>query len=277
MRRRDALLLLPLLAIPRVARAAPKADPWPRWERHDPSSTLTVDHAAWAAFLARYVRSAADRINRVDYAAVSSADRQLLAGYLAALAATPVSRLARPEQMAYWINLYNALTMQIVLDHYPTASIRDIDISPGLFSDGPWGARLVEVEGERLCLDDIEHRILRPFWRDPRIHYAVNCASLGCPNLQLSPFLAQVLDRQLDEAALAYVNHPRGVTISADGRLTVSSLYIWYQDDFGGSDRGVIHHLMAYAAPELAMRLQKLSRIDDDAYDWHLNDTRSVG
>jgi hypothetical protein len=276
MRRRDALLLLPLLAIPRVARAAPKADPWPRWERHDPSSTLTVDHAAWAAFLARYVRSAADRINRVDYAAVSSADRQLLAGYLAALAATPVSRLARPEQMAYWINLYNALTVRVVLDHYPVGSIREINISPGLFSTGPWGAMLVAVEGERLCLDDIEHRILRPLWRDPRIHYAVNCASIGCPNLQMAPFLALGLDRDLDEAAIAYINHPRGVTVSADGRLTVSSIYVWFQDDFAGSARGVIQHLMAYAAPELAMALQKLARIDRHVYDWRLNDSRTL-
>jgi hypothetical protein len=277
MRRRDALALVPLLLLPAgAAWAAPKADPWPRWERHDPTSTLGVDHGAWAAFLGRHVRRAPDGVNRVAYGAVGAEDRLLLAGYLDRLAATPVSRLARPEQMAYWINLYNALTVRVVLDHYPVESIRDIDISPGLFSSGPWGAALVSVEGERLCLDDIEHRILRPLWRDARIHYALNCASMGCPNLQPEPFLAQGLDRELDEAAIAYVNHPRGVTVSADGRLTVSSIYVWFQEDFQGSAKGVIQHLMAYAAPGLAMALQKLARIDRHVYDWRLNDSRTL-
>jgi hypothetical protein len=277
MRRRDALALLPLLLTPAAAAwAAPRAEPWPRWERHDPASSATVDHSDWAAFLARHVRPAPDGVNRVAYGDVGAADHRLLAAYLDRLAATPVSRLARPEQMAYWINLYNALTVRVVLDHYPVGSIREINISPGLFSTGPWGAMLVAVEGERLCLDDIEHRILRPLWRDPRIHYAVNCASIGCPNLQMAPFLALGLDRDLDEAAIAYINHPRGVTVSADGRLTVSSIYVWFQDDFAGSARGVIQHLMAYAAPELAMALQKLARIDRHVYDWRLNDSRTL-
>lgn len=276
MRRRAALTLLPLLAMPAgLAWAAPRAVPWPRWERHDPASTLGVDHAAWATFLGRQVRPAPDGINRVDYAAVRGEDRRLLDGYLALLAAIPVSRLARAEQMAYWINLYNALTVRVVLDHYPVASIRDIDISPGLFSNGPWGAELITVEGEPLCLDDIEHRILRPLWRDPRIHYAVNCAALGCPNLQPEPYQRQALDRQLDGAAIAYVNHPRGVTIAADGSLTVSSLYVWYEADFGDDALGVIQHLMAYAAPHLAMRLQEIQTIDRDVYDWRLNDLRT--
>ncbi len=97
------------------------------------------------------------------------------------LAATSADRLRRAEQFPFWINLYNALTVKVVLDHYPVEIIRDIDISPGLFADGPWGKKLVTVEGEALSLDDIEHRILRPIWKDPRLHYVLNCAALGVP------------------------------------------------------------------------------------------------
>lgn len=253
------------------ARAAPKAQLWTRWEAHDPASRVPVDHGIWAALLRAYVSTGADGINRFAYGAVSGEDRRRLTAYRQALADTPVSTFARPEQLAYWINLYNALTVQVVLEHYPVRSIRDIDISPGLFASGPWGAKLVRVEGEDLSLDDIEHRILRPIWRDARIHYAVNCASLGCPNLNREPFTAAAMDRMLDAAALAYVNHPRGVSV-ADGRLVVSSIYVWFKADFGDSDEGVLRHLKAYASPDLAMELEKRRRIDAHDYDWALND-----
>jgi Protein of unknown function, DUF547 len=258
------------------AGAAPRAELWARWQVHDPASSTRIDHGAWAGFLARYVEASADGINRVAYGRVTRQDRAILDGYVAALAALPVSSLNRPQQMAYWINLYNALTVQLVLVHQPARSIRDIDISPGLFSDGPWGKKLVAVEGERLSLDDIEHRILRPIWRDPRVHYAVNCASLGCPDLQPEPFLAERLEEQLEQAARSYVNHPRGVAI-VDGELVVSSIYEWFKEDFGGTDAGVIAHLRRYAAPDLAAALARFAVIGDDRYDWHLNDAgRSV-
>ena len=160
--------------------------------------------------------------------------------------------------------------MHLVATRYPVASIRDIDISPGLFSRGPWDKKLVTVEGEALSLNDIEHRILRPIWRDPRIHYAVNCASLGCPNLQRRAFTGANGDALLDRAAHDYVNSPRGVHF--DGRrLIVSSLYVWYGEDFGGSDTAVIGHLRRYAAPALAATLAAATSIGDDSYDWALN------
>ena len=267
-------LTVPLLAAP--ALAGPRAELWPRWLQQDPSSTLTVDHSAWAAFLARHVHTGTDGVNRVDYGEVDSQDRALLQGYLAAMAAVPVSRLNRDEQGAYWINLYNALTVEVVLEHYPVASIRDIDISPGLFSQGPWRRKLITVEGEAISLDDIEHHILRPIWRDPRMHYALNCASVGCPNLQPQPYTGENLSHVLDLAAMAYVNSPRGLHFE-DGKLCVSSIYMWYIDDFGGDDAGVIRHLMAYSEPSLAMRLQTLDEIDRHEYDWRLNDATKGG
>lgn len=265
-----ALALLALL-LPLAAGAAPKAELWERWTRHDPQSTLRVDHDAWDALLRAHVHPANDGIHRVDYRAFTGEAGQRLDDYLAALAGTPVSRLDRDQQRAYWINLYNALTVKVVAEHYPVESIRDIDISPGLFANGPWGAELVTVEGEALTLDDIEHRILRPIWKDPRIHYAVNCASLGCPNLMPQAFTADNAERLLDAGARDYVNHPRGARV-ADGELVVSSIYEWFTEDFGGDDAGVIEHLRQYAEPELATALAGVERIGDDHYDWGLND-----
>ncbi|MDF1586725.1 DUF547 domain-containing protein [Marinimicrococcus flavescens] len=265
------LLLLVLCLAGAPAAAAPAADLWPRWQRHDPASTLSVDHGPWGRLLARHVKPLPDGSTAFAYGAVSAADRKALEAYLADMQKVAVSLLARPAQLAYWINLYNALTVETILEHYPVASIRDIDISPGLFSDGPWGARLAAVEGESLSLDDIEHRILRPIWGDPRIHYAVNCASRGCPDLQPEPFLAERVDHQLSAAAIDYVNHPRGVALEG-GEIVVSSIYRWFVEDFGGDERGVLRHLAAFAAPPLAMELAGRDAIDGYAYDWSLND-----
>ena len=149
-------------------------------------------------------------------------------------------------------------------------SIRDIDISPGFFADGPWGAKLLKVEGEEIALDDIEHRILRPIWKDPRTHYAVNCASLGCPNLAPHAYTAAFMEGLLDEGARAYVNHPRAAHVR-DGLLEVSSIYKWFASDFGG-ESGVLAHLGRYANRELADELAAHKSVDAYRYDWTLND-----
>jgi len=266
-----ALLLAVTSPTAALALGAPAPDLWDRWTAHDPGSSTTVDHEPWNRFLARHLVAGDDGVNRIAYGRVDATDRAALKAYIAGLAATPVSGLSRAEQMPYWINLYNALTVDVVLDHHPVASIRDIDISPGFFADGPWGRKLLEIEREQVSLDDIEHRILRPIWRDPRIHYAVNCAALGCPNLMPQAFTADTIEAMLDAGARAFVNHPRGARVDG-GRLVVSSIYQWFDEDFGGNDAGVIAHLRQYAEPPLAASLNGTDRIYDDAYDWSLNE-----
>lgn len=258
------------LSAPVPVYAAPKAELWAKWTQNSPDSTHSVDHSPWDRFLKTYVKVDPKDLNRVDYAAITAADKNILAAYLQQLAATPVSNLNRNEQQAYWINLYNALTVQVVLDHYPVKSIRDIDISPGLFSNGPWGKKLITVEGEPVSLDDIEHRILRPIWKDPRQHYAVNCASVGCPDLIAEAYTAEAMDRQLRAGAIAYINSRRGVRIEGDA-LVVSSIYDWFQADFGGSEKGVIAHLQQYAGGSLKKTLEKATAIKGYDYDWSLN------
>lgn len=254
--------------------AAPAAEPWPRWAAHDDTSAATLDHRIWDEFLRSYTHRGADGIVRVAYGRVSASERDGLRQDLNRLAATPISAFTRQEQLAFWIDLYNELTVKFVLDHYPLTGIKQASFLSGLLSPTPWSRKLITIEGEPLSLDDIEHRILRPGWRDPRIHYALNCASLGCPNLQQVAFTAANADEPLDRAAREYVNDPRGVSFK-DGGLVVSSIYVWYEADFGNSDAGVIAHLKRYAAPALAQVLSSATKIAAHRYDWSLNDDTS--
>ncbi len=252
---------------------APKAELWPRWQAHDAASTAVIDHGPWDRLLGTYIRSGKDGINRFLYGRITDADKTALHGYLNRLRSTPIGRFNRAEQKAYWINLYNALTVQLVIGFYPVESIKDIDVSAGIFG-GPIDRKLLEIGGETVSLNDIEHRILRPIWRDPRIHYAVNCASLGCPNLMAQAYTGANTETLLDHAAQNYVNHPRGARVE-DGRLIVSKIYAWFVDDFGGSEEGVLAHLRHLAEPPLARALKGRTGIDDYEYDWRLNDSGS--
>ena len=167
--------------------------------------------------------------------------------------------------------------MKVVLDHYPVKSIRNINLSSGplgFFSGGPWKAKLIKIEGEEVSLDDIEHRILRPIWRDSRVHYAVNCASIGCPNLQPKPFTADNTESALDKAARDYINHPRGAKVISNDKIKISSIYDWFREDFGGSREGVLQHLEKYAEPSLTQRLESFQGKIDYQYDWTLNDAK---
>ncbi len=250
---------------------APKARLWPRWSEYAAGAVAHIDHAEWDALLRKYVAAHRDGINRVAYGGFDAADRRALAAYIERLEAAPVTALERDEQRAFWINLYNAVTLQVVLEHYPVDSIRQIRLSGRPFAVGPWRAKLVSVQGERLSLNDIEHRILRPIWADPRIHYAVNCAALGCPNLQAVAFTASNAETLLDAGARAYVNHPRGVSFEGEA-LVVSSIYVWFEEDFVTADGSVLEHLRRFAEPALAARLARARRVSGNAYDWSLND-----
>lgn len=276
--RRHALAVIAAAAASAAlpARAAPEADPWDFWAAHDPASRRVVDHGLWQRFLDRFVVAVPGGPNLVRYDAVDAPGRKLLDDAIARYTGLAVRRLNRREQRAVWIDLYNALTVRVVLDHYPVATIRDIDISPGWFADGPWGAKLIAVEGQRLSLDDIEHRILRPFWKDARLHYALNCAALGCPPLQTEAFTGINGERPLNDAAAAFVNSPDGVWFDGD-TLRVSSIYRWYAADFGGWPDGVIRHLVGHAGPRLAARLAMREVIGGHDYDWRLNDAGSTG
>lgn len=265
-------LALPLAGFGGVERwLAPGKRLWSRWVAHDEAAGARIDHTPWSALLARYL--VAGEVNLFRYRDVSPADRQALKAYLRKLAGTVVEALGRAEQLAYWVNLYNSLTVDLVLDHYPVASIQDIAISPGLLSFGPWDKAIIEIEGEPVTLNDIEHRILRPIWQDARLHYVLNCASRGCPSLPPVAIAADNAGTFLEQGAVSFVNG-HGTKVQ-DGKLAVSSLYSWFIEDFGGDQAGVLTHLRRYAREPLLGQLAGRTRIDDDYYDWRLNDAHT--
>lgn len=224
--------------------------------------------------LSRYVFTSPDGVARVSYGTWKSdaEDVRALNDVVGWMERQQPSRMSRDARFTYWVNLYNAVTLQIVLENYPVRSIRDIrsrTLDPrGLI--GPWRTERVTVEGRRLTLDTIEHGILRSEYRDPRIHYAVNCASIGCPNLMARAWRAETLQADLEAAAIAYVNSPRGVSVDIRGALTVSRIYQWFAQDFGG-EAGVLAHLRRYASPGLRTQLQGATRVSGYMYDWSLN------
>ena len=225
-------------------------------------------HQAWDDLLGEYVVESDDGVNRFDYGRLkdTAADSAKLDAYLESFANFDVETLDENEQFAAYANIYNALTVQYIVGRYPTKSIR------AGFIVGPWKRVFTQINGEELSLDAIEHEILRAEWDDPRVHYAVNCAAYSCPNLQTDAWFGETLDDDLDRAARAYVNDPRGVTIRRNGTLQVSTIYIWVREDFGGSIDGGIDHLIEYAEPELAAQIEAKRRITKHEYDWDLND-----
>ncbi|KHT41486.1 DUF547 domain-containing protein [Vibrio sinaloensis] len=243
--------------------SAPKSELWPFWQQSDQSNPATISHAKWQTFLDKYLIKEG-QYTLVKYGSVSTLDKQKLNQYIAALAAIDPREYSLNEQYAYWVNLYNAITVQLILNDYPVKSITKLG---GLFSFGPWGDEVVTVAGKKLTLNDIEHRILRPIWNDPRTHYAVNCASLGCPNLQPQAFTAGNTEQLLEKAAMEFINSDKGVLYTSS-RVQLSSIYDWFADDFG-NEQELIQHLAKYR-PELT----KLSGKFSYEYDWNLNDKK---
>lgn len=243
--------------------------------RHTPASTATVDHSSWDRMLKAYVKPDGTGLNRVAYGSWKASDHKALKAYVAMLQKVDVPKLDRPEQFAYWANLYNAITIDVVLDKYPIKSIRDVRLGGGLktlVTGGPWQANVVKVMGHDMSLDDIEHKVLRPVFKDPRLHYSVNCASIGCPNLAAEAYTGANLERLLEAGARAFVNSPRGFVVEGGKVVRASSIYSWFEADFGGSPAKVLDHARTYAAPDLLKRLDGVSTIDSYDYDWSLND-----
>jgi hypothetical protein len=262
------LIALFTLSFSSLIAAAPASELWDKWASHDADSNLTIDHSEWDDLTSRFVTPTKDGINHFAYSKFQMDEKKQLQAYILGLSKTPIRQYNRDEQMAYWINLYNAITVNLILDNYPIASIRDI--KSGFFSFGPWDKKLIMIDGEEMSLNDIEHRILRPIWQDPRIHYAVNCASIGCPNLQSNAFTAANTQALLNVAAVEFINHHRAAQVKK-GKLRVSSIYKWYKVDFGGTDASIINHLRQYAEPQLAEQLSNIESIDDDYYNWSIN------
>jgi len=244
------------------------------WDKSDSSNSAIIDHSDWQIILDTYlITDDPSDIHLFDYSALmeNTTERQRLNRYLDYLQNLDPRQYTRDVQMAYWINLYNAVTVRVVVDAYPVESI--LEIHTGDESNlGPWKEVHATVAGIPLTLDNIEHDILRPIWKDNRIHYAVNCASLGCPDLGAEVFTAANLEQLLDEHSKKYINHFRAIEILDEAFGVTSSLYFWYMEDFGNSEEGILAHLLKYADEDLAQQLEDFEGSLDHEYDWRLND-----
>ena len=276
-RSRITAALFGAMLVAGIVNAQTEPNPIRAWDASDETNTAQIDHGAWQEILDGYLRSHDSGINRVDYASLkaSAEDSAKLSEYLDHLQGHDPRHFSRVEQQAYWINFYNALTVKVIVDAYPVDSIREISESMlavgGLIPIGPWGDERANVAGLDLTLDDIEHGILRPIYHDSRIHYAVNCASLGCPNLLPTAFTVDNVEPLLDAGAREYVNHPRGVDFVDEDFIVISSIYDWWVDDFGGNEVGVMEHLVRYAEDDLADLLRSFEGAVEYEYDWDLN------
>ncbi|MDD1793891.1 DUF547 domain-containing protein [Enterovibrio sp. ZSDZ42] len=243
--------------------AAPKSELWPIWDSSNETNSTAFDHSKWQQILDAYLTEQGQH-TLFNYGAVTKQDNALLDQYLSDLTALDPRNYRQSEQFAYWVNLYNALTVKLILDEYPIKSITKLG---GFLSFGPWDDKVTTVAGQALTLNDIEHRILRPIWNDSRIHYAVNCASLGCPNLAKTAFTAKNTESLLDAAATQFTNSPKGATIS-DNTLTLSSIYDWYGVDFGDNEQAILSQIDEYRDGKPLKGWTGKIKYD---YDWSLN------
>ncbi|MCC7241533.1 MAG: DUF547 domain-containing protein [Acidobacteria bacterium] len=226
------------------------------------------EHRAWTAILATY-----DSSGGVDYEGLLQRGQPALDVYLDALAAAvPDERgWTRPERMAYWINAYNAFTVRLVLDHYPLKSIRSIGFLPyAAFRKSfiPLGA-----DGKKISLNTIENDVLRTQFADPRVHFALVCASKGCPALRSEAYRADVLDAELDDAARRFLaDTSKNQWDAASRTLRLSSIFRWYREDFERAAGTVPQFVARYAPPAMAGALAGTPpRIAYLEYDWSLN------
>ncbi len=266
---RAGLLLIALLSP--FSMAAPKSELWPYWSAYQSQSSIKVDHQIWQALLSSYVLLSDDGIHRVAYSEFDETAKAKLREYLDAMSRIAPTQLNRDEQLAYWINLYNAQTIQVVLDHPRKKSI--LSMGP-FFSLGPWDEPYLTIENKPVTLNDIEHRILRPIWQDHRLHYVLNCASIGCPNLSQTAYRATSIAQQMADAQIAFLQHPRAISFTDRGELQLTSLFDWYLADFAPDVYGLLAYL-GVQRPDLAADLAAMASNADAkinyVYDWDLN------
>lgn len=256
---------------------ARSANAIPFWQVEHASNKEKINHDLWQAVLSAYVSSDQPIIEKksshFNYAAVTTEHKVSLAKYLQQMQQIDPRDYSKKEQLAYWVNFYNALTVQLVLTHYPITSIRSIaSIDLGLLGEfiGPWDSVVATVAGKTLTLNQIEHGILRAIWQDPRIHYVLNCASKGCPDIAVQAFASEQTNQQLDLAASRFINQEKAVKYSGD-KLYLSKIYYWFEQDFGGNKTQVLAHLASYIKGDLSHRLALFSGDIIYQYNWQLN------
>ena len=225
------------------------------------ASVTVVDNSIYGKLLKKYVRD-----GKVNYAGFK-AEEATLDRYLKILENVDPEKLSRNEQFAFYANTYNAWTIKLILNGYPgVASIKDL----GTLLKSPWKKEIVRIDGGVISLDHVEHKILRPRYKDPRVHFAINCAAKSCPPLRPEPFSGNILDRQLDDSTRSFINDPKSFKLE-DNKLYVSRIFKWFAEDF---NEDVIGFFLKYSTGNLNEELEANSnriKVKYLPYDWSLN------
>ncbi len=220
-----------------------------------------LDNAIYADLLEKYVDK-----GHVNYAGFK-AEESRLDEYLALMAQIDPDQLSRDEQFAFYANAYNAWTIKLILKHYP--GISSIKEAGGIFSS-PWKQEIARIDGQLMTLDHIEHDILRPVYKDPRVHFAINCAALSCPPLGSEPFSGETLDQQLDTLTRQFINNSESNYLDGN-TLRVSRIFKWFGEDF---DDNILDFFLTYADGDFKAALEARKteiRVKYLDYDWSLN------
>lgn len=229
------------------------------------TGTTPPSHATWNTLLKKHVGNE----GFVSYKGFIK-DKTTFEGYLNTLSKTPPSdNWSKNEKMAYWINAYNAFTIKLIMDNYPVKSIKDIGSSIQIpFVNTPWQYKFFSIGGEEMKLDEIEHKILRKQFEDPRIHFALVCASYSCPRLLNEAYTAEKLDQQLTTQAKHFLANKKKNEITAN-KLLLSKYFTWYKGDFT-KNGSLINYLNKYAP----VKINKDADIDYKDYNWSLNEQK---
>ncbi len=210
-------------------------------------------HSSWNSLLKTHV----DHKGNVDYKGFLN-DKKALANYIKELGENPLKENAtKNEKLAYYINLYNAATVKLIIDNYPIKSIKKID--------KPWDKEWIKVGDKTMSLGDIEHKILRKM-QEPRIHFAINCASYSCPMLKNEAFIASKINTQLEQATKDFINDPKRNKISAS-EVQVSQIFKWFKKDFT-TKGSIVDFINNYTSVSLSKKTT-LKYLD---YNWSLNE-----
>ncbi len=221
-------------------------------------------HQVWNQLLQQHV----SKTGEVSYKGFIK-DKAKLQKYLDTISNNPPDKKtwSEAEQLAYWINAYNAYTVKLIIDHYPLKSIQDLHPTlkiPGV--NTVWHKKFFKIGGQPASLDEIEHKILRKQFDEPRIHFAINCASFSCPPLLNEAFVANKLDKQLNEMARAFINDPKRNKLTS-GRVEVSQIFNWFKGDFT-KNGSLIDYLNKYSST----KIKPNAEVDYMKYDWSLNE-----
>ncbi|MEP7012713.1 MAG: DUF547 domain-containing protein [Acidobacteriota bacterium] len=233
-----------------------------------------VDYSAWNQLLGKYY----DPARGMNYKALKANDTPALKQLRQKMATVDVASLPKNDQFAYWINLYNISVVATVVDGYPVASIRDLSTDP-IVRLNVFKKDTIAIKGGKISLDTIENQKIRPVFKDPRIHFAINCAAKTCPPIRPEAYVGARIGGQLDDQVRKFMTGPFGAKFEKDGKsltVTVTKIMDWFKDDFekwGGGRTAFLHKFV----PADKQKMLDAAKGDVDfefaPYDWKLNDT----